>query len=168
MSDIQSKCVYGSQSVTVDIKLSFEGTAGANGPAGTASYPFFVAVTGPGGNILAKEVFAASMDYSRGPNQTYFESMRQIIPVPSKTAGEQFKVLAGFQLSDDQLAYNRALIAATERAAKERAKVEKARIEAAKEASKRSDNPDVVIVPDTMTPDDATPPPVAEPVKLSK
>jgi len=165
---IQSKCQFASQSVTVDIKLAFDGILG---PAGknnqSASYPFFVAVTSPGGAILAKEVFAANMNYQTGPSQTYVESMRQIIPIPSKVAGEQYKILAGFQLTDDQLRYNRAVIAAEEAARIEREKVRKAEIEAAKKGAKQADNPDVIIVPDTMTPADAAPNAANEPVNIA-
>lgn len=139
---IESKCQYGPQSVTVDIKLAFDGHLGpgarALGSPPSFAYPYFVAVTSPSGTILAKEVFAANMDFQGQPTQTYTESMRQIIPIPSKAAGEQFKVLAGFQLSDDQLRHNRAVIAAEEAARIKREELEKQRAEAAKKSAKRS------------------------------
>lgn len=141
---IESKCQYGPQSVTVDIKLAFDGHLGPAartlGPSPSLAYPYFVAVTSPSGTILAKEVFAANMNYAGQPSQTYTESMRQIIPIPSKTAGEQFKVLAGFQLSEDQLRHNRAVIAAEEAARIKREELEKQRAEAAKKNAKRSGN----------------------------
>jgi len=153
---IQSKCDYGSQSVTVDIRLAFEGAQGASGTGGTQSYPFFVAVTSPNGAILAKEVFAANMNYSSGNRQTYFESMRQIIPIINKDAGVHYKVLAGFQLSPEQLAYNRAVIAAEEAARLEREKAAKAAAKAAKKAAQDAEDApvksDAIIVPDTTTP----------------
>jgi hypothetical protein len=166
ISTIESKCQYASQSVTVDIKLAFNGRLGPAarmlGSDATVSYPYFVAVTSPTGAILAKEVFAASMNFSGQTDQTYTETMRQIIPIPNRDAGEHFKVLAGFQLSDDQLRYNRAVIAADEAARREREKLRKAQAEAAKKGAKRADKPDVVIVPDTMTPSDSS----AQPVEI--
>jgi hypothetical protein len=160
--------------VTVDLKVFFEGTLGPMGqaaPQPTVSYPFFVAVTSPSGAILAKEVFSAPMTYSAGGQETYVETMRQIIPIPNKEAGDHFKVLAGFQLSQDQLNYNRAVIASEEAAAKERARVQKEAAENAKRAAR--DNPkqaEVIVVPDTMSPADtsAVPPAVSsEPIQIA-
>jgi hypothetical protein len=111
----QNSCEYSPKSVTIDLKLDF---AGVLGPQGRAlgerpffSYPFFVAVTGPRGAILAKEVFAATMTYEPGQDQqSYHESLRQIIPMPDRAKGKNHKVLIGFQLTPEQLEFNRAVI----------------------------------------------------------
>ncbi len=154
MSSITSQCQFGPQSVTVDVKLNFEGTLGPQGRSGgqpAFSYPFFVAVTSPTGTILAKEIFAADMSYNSGDQQSYQESMRQIIPLPNKDLAGSYKVLAGFQLSPEQLGYNRAAAAAHAAAAKERARVQRENDEAAKKlaADKNAPPGEVVIVPDT-------------------
>lgn len=150
MTEIQSKCEYGPQSVTVDIKLLFDGALGPQGGAGGApnySYPFFVAITSPAGTILAKEIFAANMTYN-GQTQGYQESMRQIIPITSKEAGQYYKVLAGFQLTPEQLAYNRAVIASEEAAAKERARIQREAAEAAKKSASTEPPAEIIVVPD--------------------
>lgn len=114
ITGLESSCTYSDTSMTVDLKLAFEGNLGPrarqqSGDTPFFSYPFFVAVTSPRGDILAKEIFAASMTYESGQNrQNYYESLRQIIPVDSRSDGARHKVLVGFQLSQDQLAYNRA------------------------------------------------------------
>lgn len=116
LSESASNCTYDGQNAVVDLKLVFDSKIGAKGRAKpgdtpTFSYPFFVAVTDENSNIKAKEVFAASVTYAAGEDQhTYYENLRQIIPVENGMEGSKFKVLVGFQLSPDQLRYNRAHI----------------------------------------------------------
>ncbi len=113
IAKIDTSCSYDERAVTIDLKMVFTGLLGPNGRirAGDKpyfSYPFFVAVASPGGEILAKEVFAASMTFPPGEDlQTYYENMRQIIPIESQDRGARYKILVGFQLNPDQLAFNR-------------------------------------------------------------
>ncbi len=151
MNAVQGQCQFGPQSVTVDVKLNIDGMLGPQGRAGgraSHSYPFFVAVTSPTGTILAKEIFAADLAYDSGDIQSYQESVRQIIPIPNKDMAGSYKVLAGFQLSPEQLAYNRAAITADEAAAKERARIQRENEKALKESAKDSPPPEVIVVPE--------------------
>lgn len=117
----ESSCNYRGANVSVDLKLAFNSRLGPRGRLTDKdkpffSYPFFVAVTNPQGNILAKEVFGASMTYKRGEEtHIYFENLRQIIPIPNPDKGRHYEILIGFQLTPTQLAYNRSgLMAAGE------------------------------------------------------
>ncbi len=109
----ESTCKLASRSAIVDLQLIFDGQLGAKGKKKSSdkqfySYPFFVAVTAPSGKIMAKEIFAASLTY--GPNETahsYYEKLRQIIPINKKSQANLYKVLVGFQVTPDQLTYNR-------------------------------------------------------------
>lgn len=108
-------CTYNPKSVTVDLKLQFDGRLGPAQESATNkeffSVPFFVAVKEPGGNVLAKEVFAASLNYPTGAQRTvYTENLRQIIPIANTARGPRYKVVVGFQLTPEQLSYNRAAI----------------------------------------------------------
>ena len=111
-----STCQYDERSVTVDLKLTFNGTLGPQGktsPADTPffSYPYFVAVTSSDDKILAKEIFAASMTYAAGENtKTYHETLRQIIPAENRTQGSRYKIMVGFQLTKEQLTENRTIL----------------------------------------------------------
>lgn len=115
--ETHSTCSYDERSVTIDLHMDFLGTLGPQGRTATTqtpffSYPFFVAVTSHSGKILAKEVFAASLTYDPGEmNRGYTEKLRQIIPIESKDRGSRYKVLVGFQLTPDQLSYNRRIMA---------------------------------------------------------
>lgn len=116
MTKSKSNCTFSGKTATVDLQLSFEGITGPRA-FGTSnfSYPFFVAVTAPNGSILAKEVFSAPLSHSSADQSaTHFETLRQIIPISNELQGPQYKILLGFQLTQEQLAYNRDLIAQKE------------------------------------------------------
>ncbi len=114
LSSAESTCKLASKSAVVDLKLIFNGRLGDKGRTNKNdkpffSYPFFVAVTSPSGKIMAKEIFAASLTYPQNESKhTYFEKLRQIIPIKHKEEARMYKILIGFQVTPDQLAYNRA------------------------------------------------------------
>lgn len=109
-----ASCDLANSSVTVDIKLAFNGILGPRGRINQGdrpffSYPFFVAVIDPRGEIMGKQIFSASMNYdSKEDSQTHYEDLRQIIPITEKSYARRYRILIGFQLDKQQLAYNRA------------------------------------------------------------
>ena len=62
--------------------------------------PYFVAITDPAGKIMTKETFS----YTPGTTR---KTIRQIIPIKSRATAKNYSVLAGFQLTDQQLTQNR-------------------------------------------------------------
>ena len=152
MGNVQTACSYSAKSVTVDLKMVFDGVLGPHGRVAKNdtpfySYPFFVAVTEPDGDILAKEVFAASMTYDMGQDhQVYNESLRQIIPVASRDRGSKYKILVGFQLTQQQLDYNRAELVKARAAAKAAAEAAKADAAKAPEALPAQPKAETVII----------------------
>ncbi len=113
INQVESACAYRGGAMVVDLRLSFTGALGPqarqqNSDKPFFAYPFFVAVVDQDEEVLAKEVFAASMTYPPGQNQhVYIETLRQLIPADSLKDGPDFKILLGFQLTEDQLRYNR-------------------------------------------------------------
>lgn len=113
MGSAQSTCQLSSNTATVDLKLSFKGVLGPKAKQKSSdkpffSYPFFVAVTEPNGRIMAKEIFAASLSFGKDENEhAYYENLRQIIPIKSKKHAYRYKIMIGFQLSPEQLEFNR-------------------------------------------------------------
>lgn len=113
LSQVDSACSFKGNLVSVDLKLAFEGVLGAKAKINKNdkpyfAYPFFLAVTDPKGVVLAKDVFAASMTYDRADStHTYYEKLRQLIPIQSREQAASFKIMIGFQLDYDQLKYNR-------------------------------------------------------------
>ncbi len=158
ITSIESKCTWAPQSVTVDVRLTLDGKAGPAG-GGSISVPYFVAVTSMGGSIMAKQVFSASMNLGAGSHQ---ETLRQIIPIPNRATAATYRVLAGLQITPEQLTYNRETIKRNdqakrdaEKAAREAAEAaEEARLKAAEAAEKAAKIP-------------ATPAPMDQPVPLA-
>ena len=117
-------CTYKNKSATIDLTLQFDGKLGAKGHFAKSdspihTYPFFVAITNKSGDIMAKEVFAASINYAGDSNEgSYTETIRQIIPVGKASNAKNFKISVGFQLSEEELTYNRAALKAAEKEAK--------------------------------------------------
>lgn len=113
ITNVQTACDFDKNSVTVDLKTRFEGTLGPQGRMSASdkpyfSYPFFVAVADGSGHVLTKEVYAAAITYPQGKNQHgYNENMRFILPMENRNQGRNQKILLGFQLTPDQLAFNR-------------------------------------------------------------
>lgn len=113
MGNAQSTCQLSSNTATVDLKLAFKGVLGPKAKQKSSdkpffSYPFFVAVTEPNGRIMAKEIFAASLSFGTDESEhAYYENLRQIIPIKSKKHAKRYKIMIGFQLSPEQLEFNR-------------------------------------------------------------
>jgi hypothetical protein len=112
MRDVQDECAIVKNNVAIDITLAFEGAIGPKGKlhAGDKpgfSYPYFVAITNNEGQIIAKEVFAVTLSYdSDEKTRTKIEKIRQVIPSEGQNY-KNHKILIGFQLNDQELAFNR-------------------------------------------------------------
>jgi len=178
MTESQSSCEYKQRSVTIDLKLAFHSQLGPRASLNNAefSYPYFVAVTDNGGKILAKEIFTIPISHNDGSTaKKQIETLRQIIPTDSRLEGSRYKVMVGFQLSENQLNYNRQVIEEKRLAAiraeelrleqeriAEQQRLEQERIAAQKatqaaEAAKAATNEQKIIIEKTM---DTTTPPV--------
>ncbi len=113
MNGVHSACAFSSGFVELDIGLSFTGKLGPKGRMRANdkpyfSYPYFVAVTDRDRNLLAKEVFSASMTFNRDEDDhTYMENLKQLIPIDNKGQANDFIVMIGFQMTKSQLDYNR-------------------------------------------------------------
>lgn len=100
--------------VSLDLTLTLTGSLGPRArtkPSDKPSfaYPYFVALTTDSGKIIAKEIHAASLSYDKGQDRvTQEETLHHTLPIrlAGGTAGP-YRLLIGFQLSDEQLAYNR-------------------------------------------------------------
>jgi predicted small secreted protein len=114
MLSVQNSCKFSNNNVAVDMTLAFEGSLGPKGRRNAAdkpsfAYPYFVAITNNQGSIIAKEVFAVTMAYDgKQVSKSSTEQIRQMIPMNGADQ-KNYKVLIGFQLNDQELAFNRTL-----------------------------------------------------------
>ncbi len=113
LSNMESTCSLNEKTVAVDLTLTFDGQIGPKATSWKTeshsfAYPYFIAVTTPTGEILSKEVFAATIRYDGDETAiTQKENIRQVIPLREKMSAAGYEILIGFQLTDDELNYSR-------------------------------------------------------------
>ena len=108
--DVRLYCRYaGSNPVRAEVEIDF---AFGKGPAASSNrrdYSYWVAVTRRSGKVLNKEHFTVNANFSDGPVVGETEILQQII-IPradESVSAANFEVLIGFDLTDEQLTYNR-------------------------------------------------------------
>jgi hypothetical protein len=107
IGNVTGDCRVDKASANVDMKVSIVGERGAALTAPQADVEYFVAVTGPGDQILAKETFRTRLDFA-GRNRTgVAEELAQRIPLPEGSDPGAYHILVGFQLTPEELADNR-------------------------------------------------------------
>lgn len=109
---VQNTCRVEKDNLVMQIDISLSGKTGPKArvkPTDKPSfaYPYFVAVTDPQGNVLSKEIFAASVSYGADQKDlAQSEMIFQSMPFPDASLGQSYNVIVGFQLTEDQLSYN--------------------------------------------------------------
>ena len=94
--------------VTVDLQLIFEATRGPANKTREGNFSYYVAIANRRGNIIAKKVFDTELEFEGNRNRIGgVEELTQEIPLRPDELGEDFDIFVGFQLSPEQLDYNR-------------------------------------------------------------
>jgi hypothetical protein len=112
IENVKNTCRVEKESLVMQIDIELSGKTGPKArvkPTDKPSfaYPYFIAVLDEKGNILSKEIFAASVAYNANQNDIkQSETVFQNMPFPDSEAGKSYSVIIGFQLTEDQLAYN--------------------------------------------------------------
>ena len=108
--DVRLFCRYaGTDPVRAEVEIDF---AFGKGPAAIGErhdYGYWVAVTRRSGKVLQKQHFTVSADFSDGPVVGETEILQRII-IPradESVSAANFEILVGFDLTEDQLQYNR-------------------------------------------------------------
>lgn len=115
ISSVKPTCIKDDKAVTVRLAINFKGRLGPVGlkDASTEanySIPYLVAVVSPKGDIISKDIFAITMIYTKGQSeQAVPDLLEQIIPLGAGEKPTDYKIMLGFQLTDQELAFNRAL-----------------------------------------------------------
>ena len=117
IGNMTSNCSLNDKTVALDIDLAFDGQLGPKATgwkteSRSFAYPYFIAVTTPTGEIMSKEVFAATIRYDGAETAvSQKESIRQVIPLRENIAASGYEILIGFQLTEDELNYSRMMAA---------------------------------------------------------
>lgn len=108
LNGVQRTCVYDKQGAAIAMKVAFALELGPANPDRNASFQYFVAITDPGNNVLAKEVFPVSLAFPA--NVGYVEKaddLDQRIPLPVGRSASDYQIIVGLQLTEAELDYNR-------------------------------------------------------------
>lgn len=113
IDNFSSFCVYSEDEnpnyIRTAVKLQLAATRGPKFTGDKASFKYFVAVTGPGGERLKKDVFDVDVDFSKG--QVSNISVDEIDPIKvfpkANENGDFYRIYIGLDLTKEQLEYNK-------------------------------------------------------------
>lgn len=117
LADFTGNCEYGSDGVTVNLKIAFVAERGPSLQSEADRYRYFVAVFRPGEQVpAAKAEFDTGARFTaEDPRRAWIEEVSPRIPLPKEYNAKDWQVMVGFQLSEQELAYNRAQFAQGQR-----------------------------------------------------
>jgi hypothetical protein len=103
-----SQCVVKDRIVHLRLKFKVTGTLADNAKRDTRKVPYFVAVM-QGSQVLAKQVYSVDVPFSGNARTVSVEERvnRVDIPIGQGWASDDYEVMLGFQLTHDQVDYNR-------------------------------------------------------------
>jgi len=112
---ISGECRYdidddtGAGAIDMRVRAEFEFTRGPANSDSVAAFDYFVVLTDAAGEVISKQVFPFKSEF--WTNRTVITDrdapVELTIPVKAGQSGEDFLVFVGFQLSRDELLYNR-------------------------------------------------------------
>ncbi len=107
---LKGECVYQDDDSIILAELFLQVNA-VKGPAADSDrpvFPFFIAIADQDRKILSKKVFETPIEIPDGKRRgAALEEMVQKIPVLSGRDGRDYTIVMGFQLTPEQLEYNR-------------------------------------------------------------
>ena len=108
---VRSLCsYYGERPIIANLEIDFgfgRGPAAANSEK---TYEFFVAVTRRDIAVIEKEIFPVRVRFPAGGDRVYRTETIDAISIPraeADTSGTNFEILVGFELTPEQIAFNR-------------------------------------------------------------
>jgi hypothetical protein len=106
-------CVYqeqdgGKRAIVYDIRVKFLAQRGPKEREGAAKFNYFMAITGPGGQPVARQVFDTEIPFGNNATQNIVvEELQPRIPLKQGENGDYYRIYVGFMLNEKELAYNR-------------------------------------------------------------
>jgi hypothetical protein len=110
MSQAKLDCNYnrGQNKLSVDINFAVKATRGPAAMGADPQLDFFVAVVDADNNVLSKTVYHGKPDMAGRPTNVYTQSVDNFpVPLGMDKRPYDYEILTGFQLTPDELAYNR-------------------------------------------------------------
>lgn len=111
ITDVRIFCRYTDDNpLAAEIEIDFAFGKGPQARGDSHVYPYFVAVARRNGKVLARETFATEAEF-RGRDLAGRTELVNRITIPRADAsisGVNFEILVGFELTNEQLEFNRA------------------------------------------------------------
>jgi len=103
-----ANCLVVEDRLTVQIRLEIVVRRGPANQNRRADLAYFVALTDARGEVLNKWIFAVDGAFGESTQLPLAEELELAIPGIANRAAESHRIYVGFQLSQEQLRYNRA------------------------------------------------------------
>jgi hypothetical protein len=106
--DISTNCERDKVGLVIDAKITFVADR-ASAATKDATLPYFVALVDPQQRVLTEESFQITVQFVGGEAERRMppEDITVHLPVKDPTVGNAYYVIVGFQLTPDQIAFNR-------------------------------------------------------------
>ena len=108
---VRSLCsYYGERPIVANLVLDMAFGRGPAAHGDTHVYEYFVAVTRRDIGVIEKQVFPINVRFRAGEDRVYLTETIDAISIPranADTSGVNFEILTGFELTPEQLAFNR-------------------------------------------------------------
>lgn len=111
MLAVRSLCrYYEDRPIIANLELDMGFGRGPAATAETHTYHYFVAVTRRDTVVIYRETFPISVRFRAGEDRVYLQDTIDRITIPradAGVAGDNFEIIVGFDLTEDQIAWNR-------------------------------------------------------------
>ncbi|MHA6288982.1 hypothetical protein [Maricaulis sp. CAU 1757] len=108
---VRSLCsYYGERPIIANLELDMGFGRGPAARGSEHTYEFFVAVTRRDIGVIEKQTFPVTVRFPAGQDRVYRTETIDAISIPRAnpdTSGVNFEILAGFELTPEQIAFNR-------------------------------------------------------------
>ena len=108
---VRSLCTYyGDRPIIANLELDIGFGRGPAARGDSHTYEYFVAVTRRDIAVIEKQVFPITVRFRAGEDRVFLTETIDAISIPratEETSGTNFEILAGFELTEEQIAFNR-------------------------------------------------------------
>jgi len=106
--NILVQCKYDPKGVTVDLQVAIAGGRGPADRSRIADFDYFVAIIDPQQNIVQKQPFRVRFEFTDNRMRLgMIEELEPRVPLSDAFEGPKYQLMVGFQLTPDELAWNR-------------------------------------------------------------
>ncbi len=104
---LQSQCFYAENRIRTEMRVQFSATRGPKDSEAKADFSYFIAITGPNGTRVAREVFPTEIEFSGDQVQSKIvEELEPTVYLKPGENGDYYRIYVGFMLTEKELAYN--------------------------------------------------------------